>query len=196
MEKAPMVLVVLGAGCFLLGGILALWRAPSELSQKGRISVPTFLAAFIAYAGLWLSLFVAAWYSYWPIPIPDDAASAIGAFLAFSGAAVYLAGRLQFRSSRLAWGLATDRLVTTGIYRYSRNPQLLGWGLFSLGIAVLGQSGAALLLAALLWVSTHVSVRIEERALERRYGAVYEEFKSSVPRYLGMPRKARSMRTA
>ena len=191
-----MFFVVLGAGCFLLGGLLALWRAPSELAQKGRISVPTFVAAFVAYVGLWLSLFVAAWYSYWAIPIPDDAASAIGAFLAFVGAAIYLAGRLQFRSSRLAWGLATDRLVTTGIYRYSRNPQLVGWGLFSLGVAVLGQSGAALLLAAMLWVSSVVSVLVEERALERRYGAVYEEFKSSVPRFLGLPRKVRRMRTA
>ena len=38
--------------------------------------------------------------------------------------------------------------------------------------------------------------RVEEHALERRYGAAYREFKSSVPRFLGLPRKVTRMRTA
>ena len=183
-----MLPVLVGAGCFLLGGALTLLRAPSELAEKGRLSVLTFLAAFVAYAGLALSAFIAAWYSYWPIPIPDGAALACGSFLAFVGATIYLAARLQFRSFQLTWGLAADRLVTTGVYRCSRNPQFVGWGLLLLGVAVLGRSGAALLLAAMFWASGLVSVPLEERALERKYGAAYDAFRSSVPRLFGLPR--------
>ena len=183
-----MLPVVIGAGCLLLGGALSLWRAPSELAEKGRISVLTFLATFVAYGGLALSAFVAAWSSYWPIPIPNGPALAFGGSLAFVGATIYLAARLQFRSFRLIWGLAADRLVTTGVYRLSRNPQLVGWGLLLLGVAVLGRSGAALLLATLFWASCLVSVPLEERALERRYGAAYEAFRSSVPRFFGLAR--------
>src|SRR6266540_2107487 len=169
-----MLPVVIGAGCRLLGGSLSLWRAASELSQKGRISVLTFLAAFIAYAGLGLSVFAAAWYSYWPIPIATGSASPLGGSLALVGAIVYIAARLQFRSFRLTWGLAADRLVTTGVYRLSRNPQLVGWGLLLLGVAVVGRSGAALLLATMFWASCLLSVPLEERALVRSYGAAYE----------------------
>lgn|SRR5262245_64254588 len=180
--------IILGAGCFLLGGAVFLWRAPSELGANGRVSTFTFWAAFIAYAGLWLSAFAAAWFSYWPIAIPTGLALALGGALIGVGAVVYLAARVQFRSFRLTWGLVTDRLVTTGLYRFSRNPQLVGWALLFLGIAVLGRSGAGLLLAAMFSISCLVSVPVEERALARRYGPAYEAFRSSVPRFFGRPR--------
>ena len=191
-----MLLILIGAGCFLLGGAFAFWRTPSELAEKGRTSVLTFLAAFIAYAGLWLSALAAAWTSYWPLPIPDGPALALGGALALVGGTVYLAARLQFRSFRLTWGLVADRLVTTGLYRFSRNPQLVGWGLLFLGVAVLGRSGAGLLLATMFSASCLVSVPLEERALRRRYGAAYEAFRSSVPRFFGLPRRRRRLTMA
>ena len=183
-----LAVLIVGAGCFLIGGALFLGRAPSELARKGRVSFFTFLAAFIAYAGLWLSVLVAAWHSYWPLPIPHESAWAFGGLLAFLGATVYLTARFQFRSFRLTWGLSAHRLVTTGLYRFSRNPQLVGWGLLLVGVALAGRSGAALLLAAMYSLSCLVSVPVEERALVRNYGAAYETFKSSVPRFFGLPR--------
>ena len=48
--------------------------------------------------------------------------------------------------------MTTDRLITTGPYSYSRNPQLLGWALVLLGVATAGRSGAALALTAIYWV--------------------------------------------
>lgn len=183
-----MIPVVIGLVCLALGGVVALWRAPSEFSEKGRISPITVAAVFIAFIGSILSTFVAAWYGYWPVEIPNGVAIAVGGIATAIGAAIYLTARIQFRSYRLAWGLSSDRLVTTGIYRYSRNPQLVGWALILLGVALINKSGAALLLATMFCVSCLIYVPVEERFMERRHGAGYREYKRTVPRYLGFPR--------
>lgn len=183
-----MIPVIAGLVCLALGGVVALWRAPTEFSEQGRISPITVAAVFVAFIGTITCTFVAAWYGYWPIQIPGVLAIAAGGALAGIGAAIYLTARIQFRSYKLAWGLSSDRLVTNGIYRYSRNPQLVGWALILLGIATLNRSGAALLLATLFCVSCLIYVPVEERFLERRHGAGYRQYKRIVPRYLGLPR--------
>jgi len=70
---------------------------------------------------------------------PARAARAVGGIVAAGGMFLWLAARLEFRSFRLT--------VETGVYRFSRHPQSLGWGLSLGGLAVAGRSGAALLLA-------------------------------------------------
>lgn len=74
-----------------------------------------------------------------------------------------LAGMLEFRSLRKMSGLETSKLITTGIYRYSRNPQYTGWFLALLGISIMGRSGLALLLTIILIVGIHLyNVKLEE----------------------------------
>jgi protein-S-isoprenylcysteine O-methyltransferase Ste14 len=187
-----MIAVIAGAACLLIGGAVALWRAPVEFAENGRLSSFTFLAAFVAFAGPVLCTFVAAWNASWPLAIPNGVALACGSTLILIGAAAHLTARIQFRSFRLAWGLSSDRLVTTGIYRYCRNPQLVGWALILLGVALFSRSGAALLLAAMFWASCLIYVPVEERFLERRYGSAYKQYKSSAPRYFGFPKGTES----
>lgn len=62
------------------------------------------------------------------------------------------AGIVEFRSLQRVSGRRMDQLITTGIFRWSRNPQNVGWALALFGLAIAGRSGAALLLAALFWI--------------------------------------------
>jgi protein-S-isoprenylcysteine O-methyltransferase Ste14 len=189
-----MAFFLAGTCCLLLTGILVLPRARRELESDGRISLGTFVPAFLAYVGHGLAAFAAAWRGAWLLPIPETAARIVGGVMVAAGVVVYLAARVRFRGFRLAWGLTTDRLITDGIYRFSRNPQVLSWIVVLTGTAILGRSMAALLLAAVYLVSCIVWLPIEERILERRFGEEYRRYRQTVPRYLGLARRADAAR--
>src|SRR4051794_15818028 len=79
----------------------------------------------------------------------------------------------------------TTAIVTTGPYRFTRNPAYLGMALAYVGIAVLSSA---------LWVLVPLPVVIavidrgvilrEERYLERKFGEEYLAYKRSVRRWL------------
>jgi protein-S-isoprenylcysteine O-methyltransferase Ste14 len=75
-------------------------------------------------------------------------------------------------------------LVTTGPYRFSRNPIYLSMGLLHLGIALWANSAWILLtLVVALYVILRGVIVREERYLERRFGTPYVEYKASVRRW-------------
>ena len=76
----------------------------------------------------------------------------------------------------------TSVLVTTGPYAYARNPMVLGLLFVLFGVAFLRRSVAGLALAPL--IATLIAAYLaefEERALVRRFGADYEEYRHNVP---------------
>ena len=184
-----MWLFVTGVAVFTLPGAWALPRVRRELIEDGRITTPTFLAVFVAYVGHAAVTLLAAWRGAWPLPIPRPFALLAGMLLMVLGALIYLSGRVRFRSFRLTWGLDTSRLVTSGIYRHTRNPQTIGAILLQLGIALLGRSALAMLLVALLWLGSRIWLPIEERVLKERFGEEYAKYRADVPRYLGWGRR-------
>lgn len=87
-------------------------------------------------------------------------------------------------------GVDTSKLVTTGIYRYSRNPQNLGLFLVFLGISIAGRSLLALLLTEVFVIGFHMyAIKLEESYLERIFGEEYRRYKERSPRYFGMPKR-------
>jgi protein-S-isoprenylcysteine O-methyltransferase Ste14 len=75
-------------------------------------------------------------------------------------------------------------LVDRGPYAVSRNPMYLAWTAGYLGVALVARTAWPLLLLPVVLVATHVAVLREERSLERRFGAAYGSYKTSVRRYL------------
>lgn len=184
-----MWVLISGLVLFFVPGAWALGRANRELHRRGGISLGTFIALFVAYAGHAAITVVAAWRGTWPLPLPNNVAFLAGATLVVVGAVVYVAGRLQFNSFRLTWGLDSSRLVTTGIYRFTRNPQTIGSLLLLSGVGLLGRSGVALLLVAAPWLASLIWLPIEERFLQHRFGVKYNRYRDGVPRYVGWPRR-------
>jgi protein-S-isoprenylcysteine O-methyltransferase Ste14 len=83
-----------------------------------------------------------------------------------------------------------QKLLTPGVYAFSRNPLYLfellvwfGWALFFGSLPVL--------IGFLAWFALFgfVAVPWEERDLERRFGEAYRQYKQVVPRWLGNPRR-------
>jgi len=79
----------------------------------------------------------------------------------------------------------TTALVTTGPYRYSRNPIYLAFTLFQAGIGVAVNSAwvLGLLIPTVALIIFQVIAR-EERYLERRIGAPYLRYQASVRRWI------------
>ena len=146
------MLVAVGAASLAAAGFIALRRARVERARSGRITVPTVIAAFVAYLGPSVCSLLASWWSAWLLPLPRGLAYPLGGVLLVVGLVGYDAARREFQSLRRNWGMKTDRLIMTGPYAYSRNPQLIGWALVLLGAAITGRSGAALALTAIYWV--------------------------------------------
>lgn len=76
-------------------------------------------------------------------------------------------------------------LITTGVYRISRNPMYLGLVLVVLGIAVTTGSLTPLAVVPVLALLLDRNFIVaEERMLEERFGAAWLEYKKGVRRWI------------
>lgn len=89
---------------------------------------------------------------------------------------------------RLSWGKSVGRdvsgLRTTGLYRYTRNPQIVAYGLVVLGYSLLWPSWSGIVWVAVYGAIGHMMVRTEEGHLRQVYGADYEAYCAQVRRYI------------
>ncbi|MFW5681335.1 MAG: methyltransferase family protein, partial [Pseudomonadota bacterium] len=117
----------------------------------------------------------------------------VAAVLAIGGGILGVLGIVDFLRAGTTPhpGHAASALVTSGVYRFVRNPMYVGLValLLAIGLAVPGD-GLVLAAAALGVVLHHGVVRPEERYLERRFGDAYRAYRDAVPRY-GWPRHRR-----
>lgn len=78
--------------------------------------------------------------------------------------------------------------ITFGTYRFSRHPQLMGWALVLLGVALWGRLWLALSLAALYLIRIALLMPAEERKLIGLYGQAYRNCQKRTPRFFGWPK--------
>ncbi len=79
----------------------------------------------------------------------------------------------------------TSNVVTTGIYRYSRNPMYLGMLFILLAVAIyLGGVTSFILLPVFVWIINVNQIIPEERILQDKFGQPYNDYLASVRRWL------------
>ena len=178
---------VWNAWIFMIWLIAPYFLEPLNLIPKGREEGSNFTAefnkmqksAFIALHIIYLLMVI---YSIF-VPLK------LGTVWFYTGLPIYLLGLIFY--TVVFVGFATtppDRLVTTGIYRYSRNPMQLSVFLLLLGIGIATASWIFLLLSVvyntvpLLWLGA------EERHLRKFYGDAYSEYMNRTPRWIGIPK--------
>ena len=145
---------------------------------------PTLLFILGFTGGLW-------WHQAdaWPMqPHGDDSLRLIAGILAASaGAALFWTGLWTF--ARLRTGImlqdAATRLVTSGPYRWSRNPQYVAFVLLYFGVSVLANTVWPVILLPLVIAALHVLViRREERYMHRIFRDEYRVYCRRVHRWL------------
>jgi protein-S-isoprenylcysteine O-methyltransferase Ste14 len=162
---------------------VALLYARWEYRRRGKLSLVglTLLCAMIFIPNLVLD-YATSW------QMPGTVLDYIGVVVGGAGLALCLVSMIAFGSMSKILCLNTGKLTMMGPYRWSRNPQYVGWFLFLLGYAL--NDWSLWCLAALLVVafSLHLLVLVEEEHLQRVFGVAYREFQRQIPRYAGWPR--------
>lgn len=110
-----------------------------------------------------------------------------GFLIGMLGDGIFLLSVLCMRDSWRAGIPDTDKteLVTTGIYRYSRNPAFLGFDFMYVGVLLMYGNLLTLGFSIFAMVMLHLQILQEERYLESAFGTAYTVYKKRVFRYLG-----------
>ena len=118
-----------------------------------------------------------------------QARAAVAAALLLAAVAVSVAGVVEFRRARttvnpLKPGAATS-LVTSGIYRVSRNPMYVGFALALLAVAVfLAHAVAPVMLIGFILYMNRFQIRPEEQALKAIFGEEFTRYATRVRRWI------------
>ncbi len=76
-------------------------------------------------------------------------------------------------------------LVTSGLFRISRNPMYLGFGFILIGVAVMMASLTPYFVIPLFIIlMDRVFIKAEERMLEEKFGQTWLEYKEKVRRWI------------
>jgi protein-S-isoprenylcysteine O-methyltransferase Ste14 len=101
------------------------------------------------------------------------------------GVGLFTLAILKLGTFSLRVGLAQEKtsLRTTGVYRFSRNPMLLGLYLIALGSAIYVQNPINWMLVIIALTIHHKIILAEEVFLENRFGDEWTEYRNKVRRY-------------
>ena len=145
---------------------------------------------WLDYPPVWLFGFLGlAWAQAVLIPTPwgGDWAAPVGAGIALAGGALMLAALPPFLRQRttIVPHRAPSALITSGIYRLSRNPIYLGDLLILAGLAIRWQAFAALLLVPVFMaVLTSRFIRPEEARLRAGFGPEFDAWTARTRRWI------------
>jgi protein-S-isoprenylcysteine O-methyltransferase Ste14 len=114
----------------------------------------------------------------------------VGIASSIFGLLVSIAGEFALGESFcLAFPREKTGLITKGIYRYIRNPVVLGTNLLVLGTFLIAPSLLAFLALVVNVIGYEMKVRVEEEYLQRMHGAEYEAYCAMTGRYLPLVRR-------
>lgn len=158
----------------------------NDYLRKGRLSFPASMLEFIVFA-----LHANFMYLYIPVPWPElpafpepATANILAKLLLFAGLGITITAMtgLGFGPTM---GQDKNAIRTTGLYKYSRNPQVIGYLLILLAFVLCYPSWYAAGWIALYAVIVGMMIRTEEEFLRHKYGETYAEYCRTVPRLIG-----------
>ena len=124
-----------------------------------------------------------------PVVVPFGVRVGAALALGVIGLSISISGMVSFRRAKTTINpikpSATTSLVTSGVYRYTRNPMYLGLSVTLMGWAVFLSNLLALLAVPLfvLYIN-RFQINPEERVLSSLFGAEYAAYKEKVRRWL------------
>lgn len=126
--------------------------------------------------------------SFWPVSLPDLALDPLPGILALTAGFLVSAWTvLEFvrHGTNLDPYRPTTAIITTGPFRFSRNPIYLAFALMHAGVGIwTGKLWVVAMLLPAIAIVRYGVIAPEERYLERKFGDAYVAYKNSVRRWL------------
>jgi len=186
-----MLLKFISTAVFLLLFAIVLFRvlARRDYLNKGRLSVITSFLEFVIFA-----LHANMMYLFLPVKWPSLPPLSENSYLYYLSLFFIIIGLLIVFSAMVpmgynrTMGLKSKNLKINGLYKWSRNPQVVGYTIFLTGFALSYFSLYAVGWILLFGIIIHNMIFTEEEYLTKMYGEVYQNYKERVPRYIGIKR--------
>jgi protein-S-isoprenylcysteine O-methyltransferase Ste14 len=158
----------------------ALWKARRDYRRHGKLTWIGLISLCVMLLVPNLMLEYATRYL-----MPRTVLAWTGVIVGVVGIGICLVSVFVFRSLPKVLCLDAGKLSLSGPYRWSRNPQYVGWFLFLLGFALTDWSLWCLAAMSVVAIALHLLVLVEEEHLRRVFGDPYQEFCRRIPRYIG-----------
>jgi protein-S-isoprenylcysteine O-methyltransferase Ste14 len=154
---------------------------PTSADNPGVVALPPLL-----YGAAFVVVLVFRW--FWPMPILAQAValwSGLGLVALGVGTAAWGRRTMQAAGTNINPTLPATAIVTSGPFRFSRNPLYLALTLLYLGLTLSFNTWWGIVVLVPLIIIMHRGVVLrEERYLERKFGESYRQYRSRVRRYL------------
>ncbi|NND80353.1 MAG: isoprenylcysteine carboxylmethyltransferase family protein [Maribacter sp.] len=123
----------------------------------------------------------------WPyIPaIPENLELRIISAMIFGIGIIILLVAWFTLGTKPSFGIDKNKLRIDGVYGFTRNPQLLGYGLILVSISILFNSWLTPIWLLLYLITSYFMIQSEEEFLEQKYKEDYKEYCKRVPRIFG-----------
>lgn len=157
-----------------------------DYNKRMRLSITSYLLEILVF-GLHANLLYGALQTKWPNfpPFPHDKLRAICSGIFFvSGALILLFSWLKL-GTRPSLGIDNNNLITGGLYQYSRNPQLIGYGFILAAVTVVFFTWMVLIWFSLYIIVCVLMIQSEEEFLTRKYKEDYIKYCKTVSRVIG-----------
>lgn len=144
--------------------------------------IPPFIQLVASFL---LALLFAQYFELQPFDIPPLTIVVV----TFAGVVFLMLSLIHFRRSRTTVNpltpLRTSTLVTTGIYRITRNPMYVGMTLLLLAWCLaLGELSALIPIPIFVITINNIQIKAEETALIKLFGEEYLQYQNAVSRWL------------
>jgi protein-S-isoprenylcysteine O-methyltransferase Ste14 len=153
----------------------------TKRANPGVVVLPPFL-----YGGAFVLVLLLDW--IWPLPIFGHAAALwIGLILLILSLGIAMWGRrtMHAAGTNISPLRPAVALVTSGPFRFTRNPLYFAMTLLYLGLSILFNTCWGMVGLVPLLIVLHFGVILrEERYLEEKFGETYRVYRSRVRRYL------------
>jgi protein-S-isoprenylcysteine O-methyltransferase Ste14 len=113
----------------------------------------------------------------------------LGTTWLYSGLIIYLFGIVFTIVAVLNFATSPkDKVITKGLYSFTRNPTYIGMILMQIGLGIACSSWLYLLLTVVLAILLNANLSAEERYCSYRYGDDYRKYINKTPRWIGIPK--------
>jgi protein-S-isoprenylcysteine O-methyltransferase Ste14 len=147
--------------------------APSVRLSKPKLSFCLF-SKFVYFAAVIYSVF---------LPLELDT------MWFYVGLPITLIGLVGNMVTVVNWAnTPVGKVVTTGLYRFSRHPIYVTEVLLLLGVSIASASWVFLLFPIIIGVGAVYFIKMEEAQCIGHYGNTYQEYMNRTPRWIGIPR--------